>query len=217
MRNQKSEHRIPDTEDRSPRSVRITGVLNSEKGIALMMVLILSAIMLSIMAALIYLMTSGTQLSGGQKRYKTALEGGKGGADVYFQFIASRDDPADIPLTHTFPLKTLTANCMNQKFNRPTKDWDASCNNSLTIDPTVPATYDLSVDLGSYRSYTKIVDTVQGNTGGSEGLRGRQVVGANEGGGITVPYYYTIEVDAENMSQPADKRERAKLSILYEY
>ena len=54
----------------------------NEKGIALVMVLILSAIALAIMAALVYMLISGTQISGMQKRYRTALEAGVGGADV---------------------------------------------------------------------------------------------------------------------------------------
>lgn len=210
----KPEYRIPDTEGRFPLFGRITGVLNSEKGIALVMVLILSAIMLSIMAALVYLMTSGTQLSGGQKRYKTALEAGKGGAGVFFEFIASRGDPV-IPMDTYFRYSIpASSTCQTDKLTRSTKDWNASCNRSLTIDPLTLSTYDMTMDLGAYRAYTKIVDTVEGNTGGDEGLRGKQVVGANEGGGITVPYLYTIEVDSENITNP---NERAKLSILYQY
>ena len=68
----------------------ISGVLSNEKGIALVMILILSAIALAIMAGLIYMITAGTQISGMQKRYKTALEAGKGGTDITYQLIAAR-------------------------------------------------------------------------------------------------------------------------------
>ena len=54
--------------------------LRNDRGIALVMVLVLSGIALAIMAGLIYMATSGTQVSGLQKRYKTALEGGLAGA-----------------------------------------------------------------------------------------------------------------------------------------
>src|SRR4030067_1587792 len=66
--------------------------IRNEKGIALVMVLVLSAIILIIMAGLIYMLTTGTQLSGMQKRYKTALEAGIGGADITYQVIALRGE-----------------------------------------------------------------------------------------------------------------------------
>jgi len=77
------------------------------------------------------------------------------------------------------------------------------------------------LDLGAspyptYRVYAKIVDTVEGNTGGEEGLLGKGVVyaGSGEISVMKIPYLYTIEVDAENATNPS---ERAKLSILYQY
>jgi hypothetical protein len=47
--------------------------LRSEKGIVLVVVLVLSAVALALMTAMIYMITIGTQISGLQKRYKTAL------------------------------------------------------------------------------------------------------------------------------------------------
>lgn len=70
-------------------------LLSSEKGIALVMILILAAIALMIMAGLIFMVTSSTQISGMQKRYKTALEAGKGGAEITYQFIALRGEDAE--------------------------------------------------------------------------------------------------------------------------
>ncbi len=57
-------------------------IIKNEKGIALVMVLVMSAIALAIMAQLIYFVTQGTKISGMEKRYKTALEASIGGADV---------------------------------------------------------------------------------------------------------------------------------------
>ncbi|PKL51557.1 MAG: hypothetical protein CVV37_05870 [Nitrospira bacterium HGW-Nitrospira-1] len=68
---------------------------SNDKGIALVMVLVLAVISLSIMAALIYMLTAGTQTSGIQKRYKTALEAGIGGSEVAYQFITLKGDAAD--------------------------------------------------------------------------------------------------------------------------
>lgn len=67
-------------------------VLNNEKGIALFMVLVLSVILLSITAAVLYMVIEGTQSSGREKRYKTALEAGQGGLDISYELIATRGD-----------------------------------------------------------------------------------------------------------------------------
>jgi hypothetical protein len=194
------------------------GLLN-EKGIALVMVLVLSAIILVIMAGLIYMLTTGTQLSGMQKRYKTALEAGTGGADVIYQMIAARGNP-NIPLSNFLITASNVGgvDCLTPKLNSPTNSWPAACNNSLSIDPNTQSSYDMQFDIGTgptYRVFAKIVDTVEGNSGGDEGLiKGGVVHSSGEINVASIPFLYTIEVDAQNQANPA---ERAKLSILYQY
>lgn len=204
---------------------------SNEKGIALVMVLLLSVIALAMMAALIFMLTSGTQISGMQKRYKTALEAGIGGSDIMYQVIASRiDNPITLANEFSFlnnevdpvayPLTVPTSQpCLNNKLLLATGSW-ASCTadaKTMSIDPGNTATYDMSfyVGLGPfYRVYAKIVDTIPGNSGGDIGLTKG---GALESAGAQVqskPFFYTIEINAENAANPA---ERAKLSILYEY
>ncbi len=207
--------------------------ISNEKGIALVMVLILSAIALAIMAALIYMLTASTQVSGIQKRYRTALEAGKGGADVTYRLLAARGNPniptlpaCSLPCTGSelnclcIPASNVGGtDCLTPKLNSPTSAWPAVCSSTISINPNDPSTYDMSFDLGTtttYRVYSKIVDTVNGNSGGEFGLLKSGVVGSNSGE-ITVmsmPYFYTIEIDAENRDNP---QERAKYSILYEY
>jgi len=201
-------------------------ILNNERGIALVMVLVLSIIALAIMSGLIYIITSGTQISGIQKRYKTALEAGVGGADVAYQFVAVRGNP-NIPNINFAWSSSFTNPCLTAKLTTTawTTNW-AACNNytkatSISIDPNDPDTYDATFDLGAspyptYRVYTKIVDTVEGNSGGEEGLLKGSVVSTNSGE-VTVqskPYLYTIEIKSENT---ANTGERAKFSILYQY
>ena len=77
----------------------------------------------------------------------------------------------------------------------------------------------MKFDLGTtttYRVYAKIVDTVEGNSGGDEGLVKGGVVLSSTGevSVLSIPYLYTIELDAEN---PANPYERAKFSIIYQY
>lgn len=191
--------------------------LSTEKGLALVMVLVLSAILLAIMAGLIYMVISGTQISGIQKRYKTALEAGIGGADVTFQLLQARGNPFTVSEAALINFSiTASPTCLNDKLNKSTADWDSTCNSSLTIPP-----YDMIFQLGTapfptYTVYSKIVDTVEGNSGGDEGLLKSGVVSSNTGEVPvkSVPYLYTIEVLSQNTDNP---QERAMLSILYQY
>ena len=193
--------------------------LRNNKGIALVMILILAAIALAIMAGLIYMITAGTQISGMQKRYKTALDAGFGGADITFQLIAARGDPFDSATETLLNYhRSLSDTCLADKLNKETADWDVACDKSTTVSSSFN---DMYFDLGAigyptYRVYSKIVDTVEGNSGADEGLLSKGVVasGSGEVTVVSMPYLYTIEVDAEN---PNNTAERAKLSILYQY
>jgi len=200
--------------------------ISSESGIALAMVLILSAMALAIMAALVYMLTAGTQVSGVQKRYRTALEAGKGGAELAYELIAARGDPNIPSLVMTIPAMTQAGAqgpCLIQKLNQETSTWDPECSSTLAIDPDTSSTFDWRFDLGNaasgsaaYTVYAKIADTVAGNSGGDVGLSKGGVVASNSGE-ITVqsrPYLYTLEVDVENST---NRQERAKYSILYQY
>jgi hypothetical protein len=213
----------------------------NEKGIALVMILVLSAIALAVMAGLIYMITTGTQVSGMQKKYKTALEAGVGGSDITYHFIGLRGEPSStssflstLSTNNLYPALTTSGSCtgtnregipftgLAAKLNTPSTSWSSACStDSFAINPNVATTYDLKLDLGAspyptYRVFAKIVDTVEGNTGGEEGLLGKGVVyaGSGEITVVKIPYLYTVEVDAENAANPS---ERAKLSILYQY
>jgi hypothetical protein len=85
----------------------------------------------------------------------------------------------------------------------------------------MPTSYDLQFDLSAsldppYTVYSKIVDTVEGNSGGDTGLMKSGVVNSNPGEVtvMSIPYLYTIELDAQRSGNPS---ERAKLSVLYQY
>jgi hypothetical protein len=196
----------------------------NENGIALVMVLILAVISLAIMAALVYMITSSTQVSGIQKRYRTALEAGKGGAAVSFQTIAAGGDP-NLGLTgFLIPAQNVGGtDCFSAKLNTPTASWPAACETSFTIDPATQSTYDWNFQLGNapaYNVYAKIVDTVNGNSSRAVDAGGTLlksgVVNANSGEVPvqSLPYLYTIEVQATNAN---NQNEKADYSILYEY
>lgn len=199
-------------------------ILLNNKGIALVLVMILSLISLAIMSGLIYMVTSGTQVSGIGKRYSTALEAGKSGRDVVYQVMSARGNPftAALPADFSFSI-TDQVTCLPQKLNFATNTWAGfGCDSSLDIitDPLPDAdTYDMILQLGNnpaYTVYAKIVDTVVGNSGKDEGLLKTGVVISNPGEVtvVSIPYLYTIEIVSENAANPM---ERSRLSLLYQY
>jgi hypothetical protein len=200
--------------------------LNNEEGIALVMTLVLSAVVLAMMSGLVYMVTVGTQVSGVEKRYKTALEAGHGGADVTIELLNAGEDPGIFTDGdgHDFSMPALNVggtDCFDQKLNFHREDWPAACDSGVAIDPSNVTTYDMIFSLGTeplkYNVYSKIVDTFRGNTTrGSAAWKTTGVV-VSETGKIKVqpiPYLYTVESHAENSSNPA---ERAKLSIVYQH
>jgi len=207
--------------------------LRSERGVVLVMVIVLSAVALAIMTALIYMITIGTQVSGLQKRYKTALEAGVGGSDIFYQLIALRAETAGTNAftanLNSFSINsavTTTGACtgvlggtnytgLAAKLLTPSISW-VNCDRSISIDPYTPATYDMSIVLGTYSVYAKIVATTTGNTGGDGSLENQGVVNANSGQVAVMarPYLYAIEAVSENSARID---ERAKLSIVYQY
>ncbi|MBI5098166.1 MAG: hypothetical protein HZB30_02870 [Nitrospirae bacterium] len=197
-------------------------ILRNNKGIALVMVLIISLISLVIMSGLIYMVTTGTQVSGLEKRYKTALEAGKSSVDIAYQVFSTRGVntfTAAEAGTISFNI-TASPTCLADKLNKATVDWDAACDTSLTITPATLSTYDMTFQVVGtnldYSVYAKIVDTVEGNSSGDEGLIKTGVVISNSGE-VTVmhiPYLYTVEIASENTN---NRTERTRLSALCQY
>src|SRR5574340_1120671 len=129
-------------------------LLASERGIALALVLILAVIALAVMAGLVYMITSGTQVSGMQKRYRSAQEAGLGGADITYQLIAARGNPNVFPSGYSFSIPAMDVgtghvNCLTDKLTKPTASWNAACSNTPAIDPSTASSYDMTFQLGT--------------------------------------------------------------------
>jgi hypothetical protein len=182
--------------------------LRCENGAALILVLLLTVVALIAAAAMLYMVARGGNIFGQQKRYKSAVQAAKGGAELTFQVIGER---GLIPSPGTWIGPNLTA-----KLTSGTSTWASTFDNSVTIIPGNTATYDATFDLGDYRVYAKVVDTVVGNSGPSTGLLNTGVVNTGSGEVIVVsmPFLYTIEEVAENPTNPS---ERVKYTILYQY
>lgn len=189
--------------------------LRNEKGFALLFVLILAAIALFMTLGMLLMVGSGSFVSGQQKRYRTAVEASRGGVEAMLQLIGSR---AGNPLYSGMTTNSL-ANIVT-KLSNTTDTW-VGLDNSIVIIPGDNTTYDMKVDLWTYTAYTKIVDTVQGNSGADSwpplvgGCTGGAVTtGCGEFFPVSIPYLYTIEVLSQSTT---NSTERSKLSILYQY
>jgi len=187
--------------------------LRNEKGFALVFVMILAVIALVMTLAMLFMVSRGSYVSGQQKRYRTAVEASRGGAEAMMEAIATGG--SGLPSYPNLDQKASLA----QKLDITTsmRDWiPLGLDNSITINPGIPATYDMTIDLGMYRVYVKVVDKVSGNTGRGTVLMKSGVVttSPSEIPAPPIPYLYTIEV----LSQSAvNSTERSKLSVLYQY
>jgi hypothetical protein len=193
-------------------------MLRREHGVALLVVLVISAVALIVMSGLAYLLTAGSTLSGMSKRYQSAHEAGKAGAGIVYQLIDARGNP-NVPLANfTIPDTARLFAASGGKLTTPTASWLAGSSSTVTITTSDTTTYDFRFDLGvnpTYRVYAKITDTVQGNSGTDPALHKHGVVANSaEIAMPPAPFLYAIEIVSEDAGNP---QERAKLSTLYEY
>ncbi len=201
----------------------MTEHIKNQDGIALVTALMFTFICLTMILALLYMVTQGIQVSASNKRYKTAREASYGGAEIALKEIVPQifQGYSSSQLTASFSSVNLqvpsSSACLQQKLRLPTSQWSSAC--STAIDPK--SSPDLTMQLKSTKSqpysvYTKIVDTVQGNTDTS----GLQLEGsgvAESSSTITpqhFPYIYRVEVEAEKSTAA---REKGSLSIQYAY
>ncbi|HBX43180.1 MAG TPA: hypothetical protein DEH27_05040 [Deltaproteobacteria bacterium] len=182
----------------------------NEKGVVIVFVLLLALVGLITIAGLLHMLARSGYVSGQQKRYNTALEAGRGGVEATLEVVADRGQDK-MGLTNL----VLGAD-LDTKLMSPTESWGMGVDSSSAINPAVNNSYDIRFDLGNYRIYTKIVDTVDGNSGADTGLLKAGVVNAGSGEVtvMNIPYLYTIE---ELTETPGNASERAKLSVLYQY
>lgn len=164
-----------------------------EKGIALVLVLIIAMISLAIVSAMLFMATQGTVISGAQKFYGSAEEASVGAVDIATEYLST----AGVQTVLSIPwdkgcncqvLSTATDNidnetgarsCRCDKLCNATANWDFSADTAIScrdnvsvastfvsLDPTLHSDFTFNVGSGSDEKtiYVKIVDTVLGNT-----------------------------------------------------
>ena len=198
------------------------GHLNNERGAALVTALMLTLISLAIAMSLLYMVLSGTRMSAAQKRYKSSLDASHGAAELFTKQVIERafqgySSAAIESQFSAVELKLSDTACFQDKIGKPTDLWGSGC--SSTVEPTQAPdmTAKLMGEGTNFNVFGKIVDTIPGNSdlSGIELDSGAGVAGT--GSGISpqhLPGLYTVEVQAES---EANAREKARLSVLYEY
>jgi hypothetical protein len=204
------------------------------RGVALVMVLSLIAISTAMIMLVLHFVQRGTDVSMLDKKYETAKEASYGAVEAFTKEIiplaitaacASSNTTLSAALGNFNAITSATITaiasnaCFSDKLLKSTTNWASGC--SSASDPkTFP---DIKLTLSGispavpFDVYTKIVDTIKGNTHtGGIALEGMGT--AESSGGMIYaqhfPYMYRIEVQGERQNNSS---ERANLEVLYAY
>jgi hypothetical protein len=208
--------------------------LSGEKGVALVVVLAMVVLSAAMFAVVLHFIQRGTETSGIDKRYETAKEASLGAIDVFAKeiipmAIAKAQFSPDTSLTDALVNfsktggnkieKNATSACFSDKLLKSTANWGAGCDSSPQPKAAPDVTFTLTgTDGQPFVVYTKIVDTVAGNSNTSGvSLEGAGVVDSMSAM-VSVqhfPYMYSMEVQGERASNPTG--ERAAFEVLYAF
>lgn len=190
--------------------------IRNDKGVALMMVMVLSVLVLAISSTIFYMITVGTQTSGMAKRFSTMQEAAKGAENLIQDFAMDGAVSGDA-VTMNIP----DAVRLDDKRTKDDSVWPSTYNKKIDIDTTSDSTYDFKFTLDSYTVYGKIVNTITGNSDTSSGSAGAgtQMVGVgvvsnlggSGGGMMQIPYDYIIEYIVINTNNPNEKAQYSML------
>jgi hypothetical protein len=199
-------------------------LINNQRGIALVTALMFTLISLAIIMGLLYFLTQGIQSSASHKRYKTALEASYGGAEIILKEVIPQIFQGETAtnintLFSGISMQADSSACLQLKLTTPTSQWPSSCSQALNPKSSPDLSFSLQAQGATstpFTVYSKIVDTVTGNTDTS-GLQLEGAGVAEAGSTITpqhFPYFYRVEVQAEKSTRAT---EHANLDIQYAY
>lgn len=204
---------------------------SSERGAALVIVLAIVVMSTALLAVVMHFMQKGTETSALEQKYETAKDASLGAIDVFAKEII----PLAISSTLTSALgnfntitsatitKVATDTCFGDKLTKSTSEtnWAGCADYEEAHSANPKEAPDIRFKLSStngpdYTVYTKIVDTVGGNSNTSGITLEGTGVAESSGSIVSVqhfPYMYTMEVQGER----AEKSERASFEALYAY
>jgi hypothetical protein len=200
------------------------------KGAALITVVALIVVTSAIVATVYYFIRRGVEVTGLQKKYQTAREASLGGLDVFTKEVLPMAIGGTSLSDVVASFNTITSAqvqqgtgatnaCFSDKLLKTTVNWAGGCSNSLDAKATPDIRFTLSgiAPARPFDVYTKITDTVAGNSNTSGITLEGQGTAESQSGIITAqhfPYMYRMEVQSERQNDPTAK---ANFTILYAY
>jgi len=206
----------------------------TQKGMALVMALIVVSVGAGIFAAVMYFSLTGTEVSGLQRKYQSSKEASLGAIDVLTKdllpqvlggstlsaAVAALIKPAAVLPAVTADIARNT--CFRTKLTTTTSGWPGGTCDSGS-DPTAnpDITFNLKGKSDQVKPYVvsmKIIDTVSGNSD-ITGVFLEQGSGVVDDASSLIriqhfPYLYTIVTDAR---QQGSTSERVNIEVLYAY
>lgn len=202
-------------------------IIRNKDGIVLVTSLMLTLISLTIVLALLYMVSQGVKSSGQLKKYRTAVEASYGGTEimvkdilpVVMQNYSSSTFTTTVQGAFTGVSLAMLSDpkCMQKKLSKATSNWPSGCSNTPNPKSSPDMQISLNATSGSpFIVTSKIVDTVAGNSDTS----GLQLEGSGVAESSSLltpqhfPYFYRMEVQGERQG---NSTAQANIEVLYAF
>ena len=193
-------------------------ILGNERGIALVMALILGLIGMLMIASLLYMVGTGTWTSGSKKRYQIALEASHGSMNFFAKEIIQNGVGGTLLSTMGTYGGTLTRIISDADFTKKlTTTGDVNDGIYPNDNPDVTLTLAFTAPTPNIIVNNAILSTNRGNSGTSSNVLVGGGVVNNSSGTVTpqhIPYLFQTDIQGKSA---ANSRERARLSGIYAY
>lgn len=204
-------------------------VYKNEKGIALIVAIIIAFVILALGSMALYMSTQSTKVSGKFSVYRSSVEAANGAFRETRAILGYIKDNESF--TMPFNMIDNRTSCLGYKLNHQSIDWtDSDLIKSGCLARTVSLAestdkdkvinyYDLKYSLGNYYVYLKVVNTSLGNTqsrrgGLTTGGTTSKKEGINTLFAPPAPYIYRIEIVSVSKLNPYDF---SHVSVLYAF
>ena len=172
-------------------------ILKSNKGIALILALILGLVSVAFLTGIFLMISTGARMSGIERSYTAAVEAARGGATLTCRYL--RRGITNSQLAEAGWLTVRDSDCLQAKRSEATDDWpswgcDAGCETNDTLS-SIETCFDFYMMAGPYELYSKVIDTKKFTTATGD-----------------TGYIYTVHVLSKSTQDPNDK---AWITFLY--
>lgn len=201
-------------------------ILGNEKGVALVMALVLGLVGMLMITAILYLVGTGTWTSGSKKRYQTALEASHGGMTFFAKEII-QNGIAGTSLSAMGAMYngmlTYVTNDADFKTKLTTTGYPGypgypvAVGDNVVTKPDATMTLLFTAPTPNINVNAVILSTSQGNSGTSQNVLVGGGVVSNNSGTVTpqhMPYLFQTDIQAQSA---LSSREKARLSAIYAY